>query len=107
MKIITRQILASSAPERFRAQYSNRKDSRWTTIIPALDALPAPIDPDAVDRAIGNKSWTSVPACGECNASGLPAVAEIGQEPGYDSCTAYLCHACITAAAIALSKVPA
>jgi hypothetical protein len=105
MKIITRQSLANGVPACFRMQYGGGSNPRWAAIIEVLNSLVAPIDPDAVDRAIGNTSWTSVPSCDECNASGLPCVIEMGQPPDYESNTAYLCHACITAAAIALSKV--
>ena len=109
MKIITRKILADSAPQRFKEQYEKYRGVKHYSqldhgeVIDQLAKLCEPINPDEVDRIIGNKSWTSVPSCDECNADDLHAVVEIGQEPDYESSTARICHACITSATIRLA----
>lgn len=109
MHLITRQMLADSAPSRFLSQYGNRTDAnhqgvKFSVISLALDFLPTPIDPNEVDRIIGNTSWTSVPNCDECGAQELSAVIAIGQESDYDSNTAYICHTCLTSAALMLGS---
>jgi hypothetical protein len=93
MKLITRQILADEAPERFAKVYS-KPYTKWNEVIKQLLALPKPVDPDAVDRIIGNKSWTAVPKCHECGTEDHDAVVEVGEEPDYESNTACLCLAC-------------
>ena len=67
-----------------------------------LDALGSTPDPDAVDKAIGNESWTRV-GCDECGARG--DVVQIGQEPDYESSTAWICAECL-AKALQLLKPP-
>lgn len=47
-----------------------------------------------LERIIGNGSWTRTPVCSECGAKEVPVV-QVGQEPDYESLTAYLCRVCI------------
>jgi len=111
MKIITRQLLADTVPARFKLQYEqyrgsiNYRSIDHGEIIDQLAQLVNPINPDEVDKIIGNKSWTSVPICDECGADGQIAVIQVGQEPDYESNTAHLCRVCLTAAALMLGKV--
>ena len=50
-------------------------------IAAALAALPAPVDPDAVDKTIGNDSWTHevCDMCGEQCAECLDVAGEYQQ----------------------------
>lgn len=103
MKIQTRAILAQEAPKRWALQYSHppvRRDQQ--AITEQLAALKSPIDPDQVDAIIGNKSWTQVHCCSECDER-VDVVVEIGQEPDYESSTAWVCLPCLRAA-VALAE---
>lgn len=89
MKIITRQSNANEAPERWRRQYCYKgADKEYGYITEKLLALRAPIDPNEIDRIIGNTSWTKVPWCSECKTES-PSIVVIGVEP------AHLCPACL------------
>ena len=98
MKKITRETLAAEAAERWRAQYPKARyvGTPKEGIHAALAALGSQPNPDDVDAAVGNDSWTEVPTCGECGKSDSDFVFEVGAPPGYESHTAYLCGACIT-----------
>lgn len=106
MHIITRQLRANGAPLSWRHQYSHSPaDSRQRDIMRQLDAMSLPVDPDEVDRIIGNKSWTDVGSCDECEAR-PEILVEVGQEPDYESATACLCRDCL-AKAVALIDIHA
>jgi len=103
MKIQTRLTLAQEAPKKWARQYSYpsvRPDQHKIT--EQLAALDSPIDPDQVDAIIGNKSWTEVNRCSECGAR-VDVVVEIGEEPDYESLTAWVCLPCLRAA-VALAE---
>lgn len=98
MELVTRNIRARTAAERWRRQYPDEKAKQ-----PKLAALGDRPNPDDVDRIVGNKSWTEVPTCNECNREGLPAVVELGDKPDYDSATAWVCLDCLRKA-VALAE---
>lgn len=105
MRLITRYTLAQTVPERWARVYGRETAimfQKEVEIIAVLNALPRPIDPDEVDRIIGNTSWSEVPICDECRTPGLSAVMEMGEEPDYDSSTACLCLDCLRKAVIEL-----
>lgn len=91
MYLYTRHIKAQSVPERwsyqYRGNYMNKGD-----ITEKLLNLPSPINPDEVDRIIGNQSWTWT-ECDECGALNVPVV-QVGQVPDYESATACICEKC-------------
>ena len=98
MRVITRKGMAAEAAESWRKQYQFRGGWEYyggdkEATYDALLALGANPDPDAVDKAIGNKHWTSC-HCDECGKD-VEAVIEVGQEPDYESSTAQLCLTCI------------
>lgn len=88
--ILTRQQQANTAAERWRRQYGERRDT-YTALV-ALGPTP---DPDAVDRAIGNTSWTEL-VCDRCeqNVERVDVVDATGGDGG----TVYSCEACLRAA---------
>ena len=116
MKLITRQTEANELVDRFK-EWENQQ----TTFIPILRGrgLGKPVeelqklgpnpDPDACDAVIrqqidthawpsGNTpTWTSVPACDECGHS-KDAVVRLGEEPDYESSTAFVCRDCLSEA---------
>lgn len=98
MKILTRKSLAAEVPARWAARYSGTTSPNLAAITKKLAELPIPVDPDAVDSIVGNKSWTGIGICGECKKDGPPMLVQIGDEPDYDSHTAYVCLDCIGAA---------
>lgn len=96
MKIITRQLLANGAAKRYRAQYSGGQYGDKSKTTEKLLALNSPVDPDEVDRIIGNTSWTTPPSCNVCGKLNGPVV-EVGDKPDYDSNTAWVCFDCVRA----------
>lgn len=101
MKLITAEILAREAPKKWAQAY---RDSGYgpdkKEITKKLNALtPEQLTPETVNAIIGNDSWTSVNSCDECGNEKPGAVVEVGQEPDYESNTAYLCAECVQRAA--------
>lgn len=100
MKIITRHSRAAEAIEKWERTYGSK--GAWgqdkTAILNALKALPEPVDPDEVDRIIGNTTWTRTHSCSSC-AARPEVVIEVGEDPDYESATAWLCLACVGKAA--------
>lgn len=95
MKIITRQSLADEAADRWERQYGDFKHyPNQKEISRKLKALKRPVIPDDVDRLIGNTSWTTPCACSICKKYSGPVI-EVGDEPDYDSSTAWLCFDCV------------
>jgi hypothetical protein len=45
-------------------------------------------------RVVGHPSWLEPPACNECGVRHVPTV-EIGEQPDYESCTAWVCRKCL------------
>ena len=98
MKIITRQTMADSAPNYFCTLVRHRTDRDLPSICDRLRNLTNPIDPDEVDRIIGDGSLTRVPQCNECGDSKPIAIAEIGEPEDYGSNTAHICLKCLKSA---------
>lgn len=102
----TRESLAAGVVDKWKEQYA--KGGEWgdiyiggyavsaKTIYDALVALGPTPCPDKVDEVIGNGSWTHL-YCNECRQRVDLAVC-VGEEPDYDSATAYLCEPCLRAA---------
>ena len=55
-----------------------------------------------VNNIIGNSSWTRNLICSECEQD-TDWVLRVGEEPDYESRTAYLCKSCVEKAAKYLS----
>lgn len=108
MKLIIRQTLAASAAERYRASYQHtpywgapQHRERTYAALVALGKAPSPED---VDRIMGNKSWTEVPACSCCGKGGLELV--VGMQDYHDEPGATIGTVCPDCLAWALSLVP-
>ncbi len=52
---------------------------------------------DDVAEIIGNSSWAREMACSECGKKTW-GIVQIGEEPDYESATAYVCSDCLRAA---------
>jgi hypothetical protein len=100
MHVHTRQQRVDEVPARWERQYPpkvymNRVDDKYEKG-QKLKALTKPLNPDEVDRIIGNSSWTEF-NCSQCD---LPAdrLIFIGEEPDYESSNVDLCETCLTKA---------
>lgn len=89
MKLISRRTRAAGAAKAWLSQYLNDQDG----IAKRIDALGPNPDPDAVNKLIGNDTWTRC-ECDECSHE-VEFVIQVGQEPGYESSTALLCGECV------------
>lgn len=90
MEKITREINAVGAAKRWLGQYPDKNTDTYKQ----LKNLGQTPNPDDVDRIIGNKSWTSVPNCDECEKE-CTVVVSIGEEIDYESATADICKDCL------------
>lgn len=52
-----------------------------------------------VNDIIGNDTWTTVSECSCCGKQGT-SIMRIGEEPDYESATAYICKACLKQAVL-------
>jgi hypothetical protein len=96
MKKITRKSRSKEAATNWYKQYRKYNDFENTDkgrIYTELVNLGKNPNPDDVDRIIGNSSWTNC-RCSECNKY-VEEVIQVGEEPDYESHTAYLCLECI------------
>ena len=91
MEKITRQSLANRVSDKWKKQYPKDKGG----IQKKLDSLGSWKNPDEVDKIIGNTSWTDIPKCSECGESDKDFIIMVGEEPDYESNTAWLCKDCI------------
>jgi hypothetical protein len=102
MKLMTPQTLASEARSKWEEQYRYAEmDHRHYSWAPAVAARLAAIgenpSPQEVNEAIGNDSWTKPPSCNECGRASA-ATVQVGEEPDYESRTAWLCRDCVVKA---------
>lgn len=96
MELITRRKQAAAALEMWKKQYPDWRPSSFfdsRAVTAKLEALGPDPDPDAVDTAIGNKSWTTV-RCNECSEN-KEELVQVGQPPDYESAIALLCVDCL------------
>ena len=93
---ITRQTGANSVVSRWKKQYRgiSSYDREKLVILENLRSLGATPEPDKVDAIIGNNSWTSVPGC-DCCGEPKELIVRVGEEPDYESHTAYVCRDCL------------
>lgn len=105
MRLITIASNAAEAAQRWKQQYFVERTGEWKSCFTdpelvhrKLIALGDSPPPEAVDAIIGNSSWTRLDTqCGECGQRTDPII-QIGQEPDYESHTAYVCRDCLKAA---------
>jgi hypothetical protein len=94
MELITRHTKAAGAADAWMRQYGG---TDFNGIGAKLRTLGPSPEPDEVTKVVGNDSWVQV-RCTECEQE-VYAVVQVGQEPDYDSSTAWLCADCIWKAA--------
>ena len=107
MRLINERVKIKEAIARFQKQFgsgSYKADSRGISVGAELAKLnPETVTKVEVDTLIGTKIWTSVEKCSECGAKDV-AVVELGEEPDYESMTAYICGSCLRKALDLITK---
>jgi hypothetical protein len=101
MIIVTRKLNAFDVAQQWKKQYYY--DTKWSNTVSGsseiiynkLLALGASPNPDDIDEIIGNDGWTGINLrCNECNNL-VDKTVMLGQKPGYESDTAYICKSCL------------
>ena len=98
MELMRDQDQIRSVAARWKAQYY--RAGKWGTtstgdsrdVYEALRALPDTATRADVAAIIGNTSWIGE-TCNECGSD--DAIVRVGEEPDYESRTAYLCRRCL------------
>lgn len=99
MIIVSRTTRAKVIAKKWYNQYNGDSRLGWKygedkrVIYENLLALGDNPHPDDVDRIIGNSSWTDC-RCSECRKY-VECTIMVGEEPDYESETAYLCFPCL------------
>lgn len=99
MRLITQRDLIRKVAKLWDLQYPPvnyyYSDGSKAIISKALNGLNLETaSAQAVNQIIGNDSWTDIPKCSECKTRPNDAVLQVGEEPDYESKTAYLCQEC-------------
>lgn len=92
MKLITEHGKIRGVAARWGEQYRYSTDADKLAIKTRLLALPENATAADVFAVIGNDSWTRL-TCDECKRD-VKAVAQLGDEPDYESSTVLLCVDC-------------
>lgn len=103
MIIITERYLIRGVAAKWAAQYRDQtRRLKGGETAGSIHARLAALNGETatvadVEAIIGNSSWTTPPTCSECGAEGGPVV-QLGEEPDYESSTAWVCGPCLRAA---------
>ena len=106
MKLETQRSKIIAVVERWRRQYgSGDYGSDKLQILNELQGLNLETcSAEDVNRIIGNESWTRLDPCHECGADSVQTVM-LGQEPDYESYTAWVCKECLKKAIVLIESV--
>ena len=88
MRLITKQEKIKNIVKTWTSQYPKDKKDITLKLIQAN-----PTTEDEIAEIIGNRSWTDN-YCDECGKDS-DVLIEVGQEPDYESATAYICPNCL------------
>ena len=93
MKVITKRTLIREIAKKWNAQffYGPLEGDTTGDKLSALDVETASVE-DIV-QIIGTTVWTDL-SCSECGKS-VDLVIQVGEEPDWETQTAYLCEACV------------
>jgi hypothetical protein len=97
VKLITIRSQIRDVAARFSAQYrGNSGNPAWRETIARLEHLDKETaTPEDVAAIIGNKSWVAYThTCNDCGKES-EIVVMVGDEPDYDSHTAWICPSCL------------
>ena len=102
--------MADTAATRWRDAHSGAMRSRGSyhlyETFNRLDLLGPSPSPGAVDRVIGDGSYTDVPECNGCLRRGFPFVVRFGEDLGIRHSAAHLCPDCLREGALLLGALP-
>lgn len=106
MKLMTEREQVRAVAAAWRAQFGRWTDPEKVRITRQLDALDVETATSAdVAAIIGNESWVNPRSCDDCDARSWDIV-RVGEEPDYESATAYLCRDCLQRALSLLPHIP-
>lgn len=104
MKIETRQTKANEVIEEVRRDCESKHCSHYNQqVLESLKQLGDSPNPDDVDAVYGCKRTTI--QCNECKSENSLVVARLGDEPDYESSTAWICLDCLRKAVAACEQV--
>jgi hypothetical protein len=87
MEAVTTRSLIRTVAARWRRQYPDKRRDQ----LAALEALdPGTAAAEDVEAIVGNRSWTRT-VCDECKRE-VGRTVRLGEEPAYESATAYVCR---------------
>ena len=97
MELMTQRDRIRAVVKRWEAVYSGGISGRYGEekflILGKLRDLDLEtVRPEVVDDIIGNNTWT-IANCSDCGRT-VPDVVMVGENPDYESNTAYLCREC-------------
>ncbi len=103
MNILTQRGAVRQIVTRWKAAMVGASDTYGSpdqrsrkAVLAQLEALDLELaTPHQVAEIIGNGSWTRLPGCSECREGDYQTVIQIGEEPDYESETAYICPKCL------------
>lgn len=104
MKLITERDLIRSVPSLWLRHYGAEDEEEDKKLIgQKLNMLDTnTCSAEDIYNIIGNRSWTRQ-TCSECSRD-VSAVVRVGEEPDYESATAYLCLDCAEKVIVLLKK---
>lgn len=109
MKVESQRERIRTVAERWRSAWGSETHRRLNperlALADKLEALGLETaTKEQVDSVIGNRGWSMPMTCDECSADDGRPVVQLGNEPDYDSNTAWICSACLQQALLLISK---
>jgi hypothetical protein len=92
MKVIMKQQLIDTVAKKWKREYGEYNSEKHDKIYNKLCALENPTEKQ-ITSIIGNSSWTRN-ECDECK-NDVDVTIKVGNEPDYESNTAWLCFECL------------
>ena len=93
MKKITERDMIRNVAEKWRIQYLNGSPDKLNILSGLLSLNKETASSDDVAKIISNSSWTEL-KCDECKKY-VKEIIQLGQEPDYESSTAWICGDCL------------
>lgn len=106
---LTPRVLAADAVNRWLETYGEDGDGYGAdkvVVLTDLRALGNNPCPAEVNRVIGNKSWTQVPACEGCDNETPRSVVQFVADADYSGTETHLCRECVLEAARLYRLIP-
>ena len=101
---ITERDLIRNVAEKWRMQYLRSTPDKMNILSGLLAIDKESALSEDIAKIIGNTSWTEL-KCDECGQY-VKEIIQLGQEPDYESSTAFICCDCLCAAMRVLQPNP-